>query len=72
MSTWYVLTVTFDYYCTGGLRTNLNVQSLRKSMNYRESRKDRKKSVYRKVGGIGERFVKLHVHTFSNSSLWLP
>jgi hypothetical protein len=38
-------------------------------MNYRESRKDRKKSVYRKVRGIGERFVKLHVHTFSNSPL---
>jgi hypothetical protein len=48
-------------------------------MNYRESRKDRKKkkkkkkkSVYRKVRGIGERFVKLHVHIFSNSPLWLP
>jgi uncharacterized protein (UPF0305 family) len=32
----------------------------------------RKKSVYRKVRGIGERFVKLHVHIFSNSPLWLP
>ena len=47
-------------------------------MNYRESRKDRKKekkekkSVYRKVRGVGERFVKLHVHIFSNSPLWLP
>jgi hypothetical protein len=52
-------------------------------MNYRESRKDRKKkkrkkkkerkkSVYRKVRGIDERFVKLHVHIFSNSPLWLP
>ena len=37
-------------------------------MNYRKSRKNRKKSVYRKVRGIGERFVKLHVHYLQQQS----